>query len=698
MLDHDAALDEKTADTDANAEVHDEAMIRFDEAVLPQIEVREQALTARQFVTIPGAQWAGAYGELFGNAIRMQVDKIGRSLRKLENDYRQNRIVPDFRPSGGNSDGDTADTLDGLHRADSRTYGAQAGRDNAFAEMVRGGMGAYRLTNEWADPLDKDSDEQRINPGSMIVDADQSVFFDPDAKSYDKRDAKFAFVIVRMSKRAFEDAYPKATATDWPEGISRRDYPWFVGDQIAVAEYYLIEETDEDVLIFTLAATSEEQRHWRKELTADERQDLLDQGWVERKRRAKRRRCRKYVLSGAEVLEDRGFIAGANIPIVPVYGNRHYVGGVEWFTGHVQSKMDAQRGLNGAISRVARIDATSGFEKPVFAPSQMPPAIADLWARNHVDDLPYLLAMPLLDSDGKMVTPGPIDRVKPASVPDTTAALIQIHNTNLTEDDQDGADQVVANTSADAMDIAAARVDAKSGIYLDNMRQSVQREGEIYLDMATAVYVEPGRVVETMTDDGDDGEATLHEPYYDGPTLKTRNDFASGKYKVIADVTEATATRRDRTVKQMLNSAQIHIQAQDMEGALAALITSEANMDGEGLEDFLAWNRKRALSMGLAKPNEDEQREMAEQAEGEQQKPDPAAVVAEAQANALNAGAEKDKALTVKAVADTKVSEATVTEKNARANDLNAQAGLRPIQAANDQHNQTIKFGRELAQ
>jgi hypothetical protein len=58
-----------------------------------------------------------------------------------------------------------------------------------------------------------------------------------------------------------------------------------------------------------------------------------------------------------------------------------------------------------------------------------------------------------------------------------------------------------------------------------------------------------------MTEDGDDGEATLHESFTDKQGVhRVRNDFSSGRYKVIADVTEATATRRDKTVKSMLGN------------------------------------------------------------------------------------------------------------------------------------------------
>jgi hypothetical protein len=47
------------------------------------------------------------------------------------------------------------------------------------------------------------------------------------------------------------------------------------------------------------------------------------------------------------------------------------------------------------------------------------------------------------------------------------------------------------------------------------MRQSVQREGEVYLSMCADIYFEPGREVETMSEDGNDGTATLVQQYTD---------------------------------------------------------------------------------------------------------------------------------------------------------------------------------------
>jgi hypothetical protein len=221
----------------------------------------------------------------------------------------------------------------------------------------------------------------------------------------------------------------------------------------------------------------------------------------------------------------------------------------------------------------------------------------------------------------------------------------------------------VANTSAEAMDIASTRTDDKSAIYLDNMRQSVQREGEIYLGMAKECYFEVGRALETMSEDGEDGQAVLHEPYADkAGKFFTRNDFSSGRYKVFVDITEATATRRDKTVKSSLKTAEVAMMAQNMELANAAIITAVMNQDGEGMDELQKFARKQGVQLGLVEPNEEEQAEMQAAAQAEGQKPDPMAMIAGAQAQALGAQAQKDIATAGKTVADTALSKAKATQ------------------------------------
>jgi len=642
LHDPDSDGDNEAAESagDKLKEIHAKALLRFDAASTPQQEIRAHALLCRRFISIPGAMWEGPFGDQFENSIKVEIDKLSKGVDKIVQDYRANRIVPDFRPSGGNSDQDTADTLDGLHRADSYHFKAQQARDNAFEEAAAGGFGAYRLANDYADPADKECDEQRVNPGLLIADADQRVFFDPNSKLFDKSDAKWAFVLTADARASFEEDHP-GKATDWPENRGQVAYDWFSPDIVVKAEYYEVEEREQKLLVFTQILTGDEERHWEGDLDASELAELKARGWKKSTQKRLRKRVRKYLMSGAEVLEDCGYIAGENIPIVPVYGKRWFVDNQERFRGHVSKLMDAQRIYNAKVSKLSETDSLAPREKPIFLSEQMPPHLQDLWARQEQERHPYALVNPVIDSEGKYVAMGPIGKIDPPQLQPVTAVLLQIAAGDLSAETDDGSDEVKANTSSEAMEFAATRVDAKSAIYLDNMAQSVQREGEIYLAMVKECYFEQGRVVETMSEDGDDGEATLVENFTDKQGVnRVRNDFSSGRYKVIADVTEATTTRRDKTVRQALGIASIATEAQDQELAQVSILTAVMNQDGEGMTEFQKYARKRLVAMGVVEPNEEEKAQM-EQA---QQQPDPTQALVAAEAGLKEAQAEKAQA------------------------------------------------------
>jgi len=674
---HDSATDQDDVDgqSDELIKLHDRAMRLFDETVLPQQENRAQALMARRFISIPGAMWDGTWGEQFENSIKVEIDKVSKGHEKIGNDYRENRIVPDYRPSGGESDEHTANTLDGLHRADNAHFKSQQARDNAFDEASAGGFGAYRLTNEWADPYDKESDYQRINPGMVIVDADQRVFFDGNSKLYDKSDARFCFVLTAYTRNAFNEEFGEENATDWPFRLlltSTWDQ-WFRPDVVMVAEFYEKVEKDERLYILTLPLTGDEERVWSSDITPEELADRQAQGWQSRYIRKTRCRVRKYTMNGAKVVRDHGFIVFDTIPVVPVYGKRYYVDNQEWFRGYVSKKMDGQRVYNAKVSKLAETDTRDPGSMPIVTPQQIA-GHEKAWAEGNLSRSPYRLLNPLIDeATGQIISTGPIGEIKPPEVSPVTALLLQVAAGDLTDDDKD-IDEVKANTSAEAMDIAATRIDAKSGLYLDNMRQSVQREGEIYKGGAAAVYFEPGREVETMDEEGADGVEILHEPFTDEQGLfQIRNDLAKGQYKVVCSVTEATATRRDKTVKSMLSTAQIAVEAQDMELAQAAILTAVLNQDGEGIDDFHKWARKKALALGLVTPTEEEAREMEEAAANQQ--PDATQQALMAQAAEFEASAGLKQAQTGKAVADTELSQAKTVETLASADLKQAQSG-----------------------
>lgn len=648
-----------TADKDSErlTEIWDTGMQRFDSVAWPQQPMRGESLQARRFVTIPGAMWESEWGEQFENMPRPEIDKITKSLEKIETDYRENRLTVDYIPSGKDTDPETANTLDGLHRADSYHFKAQQARDNAFQEAIRGGFGAYRLTTDYANPDDPDDEAQRVNPGLTIVDADQSVYFDPASVLYDKSDAGWAFIITALPRAEAVAKWGEGNIAPWPVVNWTWAYDWYSPDVVRIAEYYVCEYVKDERLTLTHETSGEVERLFASEIDDDELADRQAEGWKVERKPAKRKRVCKYIMNGSRVLKDCGYIAGSEIPIVPVYGRRDYVDTMERFRGHVGKKMDRQRIYNASVAKVVETQSIAPYEVPIVDPEQLTGFVdgvplTDHWARGNIDRLPVRILKALRNEDGSIATAGPIGKIEPPQVQPATAALLQISSADLTDDD-DSAEEVKANVSADAMDIAASRVDARSAIYLDNMRQSIQREAEIYLGMAREVYFEPGREVETRTAEGKDGVAVLHEGYIgDDNVYRIRNDLTRGSYRVIADVQESTSTARQKTVRQNIAIAEMATKAGVQDLAQAALLNAVMNQDGEGQSDMQEWARKKLIEIGVAQPTQEEMQKLQQAAqEQEQAPPDPAQQALMAQAQELASKAKLNEAKSVETLA-----------------------------------------------
>lgn len=657
---------DETQEPAPNAALLERALRQFNEVSSATRDERLMAVEDRRFVFIQGAQWEGDWGQQFENTLRVQINKVQRGHDKIINDYRANRFTVNYRPVGNKGDDDTAELLNGLMYADMyRSCGREA-LDNAFGEGAAGGMGAFRLMNEYEDESDPDTDHQRIAI-LPIVDADQRVFFDLDAKRYDKADARYAYVMHSMTPDAFKREYGEERIASWPENRARPNwFDWFRPQVIYVAEYYEVEEVRRELRIYTREITDEEFRYFAEDMTPEMVDDLEKRGFTKRTRKVLRKRVHKWIMSGAEVLEDCGYIAGECIPIIPFYGKRVFIDNVERFKGHVRDAKDPARVYNAQISKLTETASLAAREVPIFAPEQME-GLQTHWANMNLERHPYALAHPLTDPvTGGIVQTGPVSYIKPPDLPPVLGALIQQTGADIAEITygDDGAMEVKSNVSGEAMDIASSRVDAKSYIYMDNFKQSMQRFGEVYYSMAKEVYVEEGREVETMDEDGVTQTATLHELYRNpasGETAK-RYDLSVGKFNVIADVSEATATRRDKTVRTMMTLANAATAVQALQVGQAAILTAVRNMDGEGIDDFREFARKQAVALGLDEPTEQEK----QQAEQNSQ-PDPQSITLLAQAKALDAQAGKLQADTEQSIAKTKLTDAQTVKTLAEA-------------------------------
>ncbi|MGV0128857.1 portal protein [Burkholderia gladioli] len=668
---------------DIESEVVEESITHFDMAYKSQQEIRLKCLQDRRFVFVDGAQWEDGLRLQFGNKPRFEVNKLHMACVRIFNEYRANRISVAFDPTNDDADKQTAEMLEGAYRHDERHSGGQEAYDNAFEEGVAGGMGAWRLRNVYADEDDEDDDTQKIVI-EPIYDADSSVFFSLDGKRYDKSDAGRCWVITSMSRDEYAEKWGEPPEDDYglpstAQGTSFRkvqkmtEFDWYTPDVIYVAEYYVKEEKKKKVLVYRLPGQNKKDRKFdESELTDQDRQDMLDQGYQHiRTRTVKARRVHKWIHDGSRVLEDCGIIAGPNIPIVPFYGKRAYIDNQERIMSHIRLGKDAQRLFNMQISLLAMISALSPRRKPIFTPEQMRGHAVN-WANDNIDDNPFLLINGIDDGNGGLIPAGPIGYTEPPNVPEPLAALMELTDASIKEltGNQEAGEQVASNISDALMERVQDKVDMMAFIYMDNMSKSIQRSGEIWLGMFREIADEDGRKIPTLGEDGKRGVAVLRQPRMVDGASQMVNDPSRGKFQVTVDTGPAFKSRRDKTVRSLVAMLQYVDDPQ-----LKQIITSLAltNMDGEGIDDLQEFLRMQLVQMGVVKPTDDEKKKLeAIEQQKANQPPDPQSQYFLAAAQREGAAAGKDHAQTFKTLIDAENSRADAIAKlaNARQGDL----------------------------
>lgn len=625
--------------------VHADALQEFNCVQGALRDERLQSLQDRRFYSVTGAQWEGPLAEQWDARPKFEFNQVHLALIRIFNEYRNNRITVDFQAKDGGPD-ELADACDGLYRAGEQDCSANEAYDNAFEEAVGGGFGAWRVRAIPEDDEDEDNERQRIVM-EPIYDADSCVFFDLGAKRQDKADATRAWVLTPYTVEDYKDRFSDDPAT-WPKAVKQSEFDWATPRFVWVAEYYVIEDAPEVVHYYRGAVEGADDLEVTDSQLADDEDmaaELAATGFREvRQKTLKRKRVHKYLMSGGGILEDCGLIAGRHIPIVPVYGKRWVVDGVERCMGHVRLAKDAQRLVNSLMSWLAEITARFDVEKPILTPEQIA-GHTTMWAEDNIKRYPYLLINPTTDANGQPVAVGPTAYTKAPSVPPAMGALMQFAQQALTDllGAQQAGEQLQPNQSGKAVELVQQRLDMQVFIYMSNMAKAMKRSGEIWLSMMRDLAVEESRPTKSVGVDGQAGQVILNEPAWDEDTEAEvlRLDISKANHDVVVDVGPSSTSQRAAIVRALTGIAGITADPQTQQALIMSVI---ANLEGEGLKPLRDWAHLQCVKMGLIKPTEEEAQEMAQAAQAQQ--PDPQAIY-------LQSEAEKSRALAVKAKADT---------------------------------------------
>ncbi len=658
-------------------EVFDQAYREFDASYSASEEERRQALEDRRFYSIAGAMWEGAYGEQFANRPRLEVNKVHLSVIRIINEYRNNRIAATYVPKDGKDVQALADLCAGLYRADQQDSLAEEAKDNAFEEAVGGGFGAWRLTHQYEDDEDESDERQRIC-FEPVYDADTTVFFDAGALRQDKSDASHCFVLRGMSPEAYTEQYDDDPES-WERPTNDSGFDWNGPNLVYVAEYYRIEEKRETIYTYR-GIDGSTVKHTKTEIEDDPsiEQRYNDIGTVRiSSRNIKKKRVHKYIMSGGGVLEDCGYIAGPNLPVIPVYGKRWFVDGKERFMGHVRLAKDAQRLKNMQLSVLAETSAVGGVDTPIFTPEQVQ-GHETLWANAAVDRSAYMLLNPIENPDGSVTPTGPIGMKTAPQVAPAMAALLQITEQDISDilGNQENGDAIEPNQSGIAVELMQNRLDMQAFIYMSNFAKAERRCAEVWLGMARELYTDEARTMKTVDDQEqvdyvDIGRKVLDqngEPVAEG-------DLKRAKFDVSVNIGPTSTSKRNATVRALTQMLPLVADPNDQK-VISSMVMM--NMEGEGIQPVREYYRRQLVQMGVIEPTEQEQQEMEAAAQqGSQPTPEQQYVMAETQ---------KALADTQKVIAETEETKANTENKRANTvktlEDIDREAMMAAVEAA----------------
>jgi hypothetical protein len=342
-------MDKKLTKTD-NEKIIKEALNRFEIAQNAERNNRQMAVDDAKFVHVKNGQWDEASIQKRKNRPRYTINRIAGAIDQLTGNQRQQNIGIDVKPMSGESNEEKAKIFDGIIRSIEKQSKATNSYDVAFDEVVTGGYGAWRILTEFNDD-DIFLQDIVIEP---ITSACSSVWFDPSAKKYDKRDAGWCFLTLMMTVEAFKDKYPDAEISDFAQEKfnSGSCQSWFVNGMVRVAEYW------KKIRITKHIAQLSDGRI----IDLDEEKDVIDELAVNgitvvNQRKVNSHKVVSYIMNGAEVLSQEMPWAGKFIPIIPVFGKVTNIEGIDYVRGLVRNAIDPQRIYNYATS--SAIEATA---------------------------------------------------------------------------------------------------------------------------------------------------------------------------------------------------------------------------------------------------------------------------------------------------------------------------------------------------
>lgn len=598
---------------------------------------REQASDDLVFYLV--TQWDDNLLSSSNLQYRGQFDILRKAGRQVLAHLNANPIQIDFEPLDQSRE-DGAELLDGIYRTDDMRNSSIEAYSLGKQEAVVCGVGAWMLYTKYESS--RTGDETQVIRRKPIPEANNKVFWDSNAKMADKSDAMRCTILHSYSRDAYIKLASEMLDIDEDEVVVSNFkspeqsyvFPWYSQNETVYVGERFTKERVKDVL-YTFEEPLGEIALYRESDIDGVMDELLDADFqIVSEKEIERWQVTRTLMSGDAIL-DVSVIAGENIPVVPMYGERGFVEDEEYYEGITRLAKDPQRLRNFQMSYLADIVSRSPRPKPIFFPEQVQ-GFEQMYEENGADNnYPYLLQN-RFDANGSELPLGAVAQTPEQTMPQALIASIDLARQAVEDVANPGLPQDIADPDLSGKAVYALqnRLDNQSMVYQDSFKMAKRRDAEIYASMASEILDTPRKVTLTLPDGRRRQVQTMTvvmDEESGNPVVL--NDMSNMEFEVYADIGPSYSSQKEQereTIEKLLGQVQPGTPEYNM--LLSTYLTMIDGIDTKPIRDYA---NKQLVLGGFKEPETEEEMMMLQEAQAAAaQQQDPAAMAIQAESEA----------------------------------------------------------------
>jgi hypothetical protein len=603
----------------ADYEEHQDVIELLDKCQQADKDNRERVREAHLFLDKRDGQWEPYWWNSNEAKPRYTFDMVNPIVDQVASEIEQSDYDIRVSPAGGDATKDLAIAYDGIIRNIEQMSNAKTTYAQCARNMVIGGMDGWRVVQKYVDDNSFDQDLAIEHVGNFV----DRVWFDPAAENQDKSDSRYAFVLHAMAKDEYEARFPEGSGESVDDDREGEAY-YDKAECIVVGEFLYLESEDRELVMMSNGQVHEVNEDFEKVVD-----DLDDIGVTEVKRRTRKKHyvCSRF-FDAKDFLEDKKETVFCRIPVVPAYANFKIFENKTIYWGVVEKLLDPQRVMNYSVSREIEEGALAPRAKYWMTMAQASGHEKQLETLNtNADPVQFYNVDPESPAvpqqqGGSQVNPG-LARISESmrAIIGQTAGMFAANM-----GDNPGLQSGVAIKQLQD------RGTNSTMKYSRGLEIAVAATGRLLKDAIPMVY-DTERQVRILREDESYDMVPINQKVIDNATgeIVTVNDLQVGTYDVTCRAGPSFRNRQQETIEAITTLAQTDPSLMQIAGDLLL-----QNISTPAASQIAERKRIQMIAAGLipqSQMTEEELQEMAAkmQAQGQQQAPDPAMVLAQAE-------------------------------------------------------------------